>query len=106
MKLNFIVVWIYCFGVIHVSKTLPVDKLLKLLAPTLLYIQTISWVRLRPLMAPVAPNEMSATWNFNINILVTSGARSAVGDTYSKWLISLEAEVGAAALAPSVRLSQ
>lgn len=80
---------------------------MKLLAPTLFYIQTISRGQPHPLMAPVVPNEMSATWSFSINILVTPDARSGVGDTYSEsWLISLEGEAGAAALAPSKRLSQ
>lgn len=83
------------------------NELLKLLAPSLLYIQIIRRGQPHPLMAPVVPNEMSATRSFSINILVTSDARSRVGDTYSEpWLISLEREAGAATLAPSERLSQ
>lgn len=78
------------------------NELLKLLAPTLLYIQIISQGQPYPLIAPVVPNEMSATWSFTINILVTSDAQSRVGDTYSDpWLISLEGDAGAATPAPS-----
>lgn len=64
-----------------VSKKLLDNESLNLLAPTPLDIQIISRGQPHPLIAPVVPNEMSATWSFSINILVTSDARSRVGDT-------------------------